>query len=61
MKPAPELWRLRGRPFDPRQRALSRGEQRKMVGERLLYGIAGAVFGGLIVIWLWDVAAAFVR
>ena len=47
----PEDWRLRGRPYDPRQSALSRGEQRAQVADRLIYGASG-VLGGVMVLYL---------
>lgn len=48
---APETWRLVGRPFDPRHRALSRGEQRAQMADRLVYGASGVV-GGVMVLYL---------
>lgn len=47
----PEGWRLRGRPYDPQQRALSRGEQRVQMADRLVYGTSG-VLVGLMVLYL---------
>ena len=54
----PEDWRLRGRPFDPRQRTLSRGEQRVQMADRLVYGSSG-VLGALMV--LYAIASAVLR
>ena len=46
----PESWRLVGRPYDPRQRALSRGEQRVQAVDRIVYGSSG-VLAGLMVLY----------
>ena len=46
-----ESWRLVGRPFDPRQRALSRGEQRVQAVDRVVYGSSGVV-AGLMVLYV---------
>lgn len=48
--PRPESWRLVGRPYDPRQRALSRGEQRVQAVDRLVYGGSG-VLAALVVLY----------
>lgn len=55
---APESWRLVGRPYDPRQRALSRGEQRVQAVDRIVYGSSG-VLAGLMVLYV--IAAAVWR
>lgn len=46
----PESWRFVGRPYDPRQRALSRGEQRVQMVDRLVYSTSG-VLAGLMVLY----------
>ena len=51
----PEQWRLTGRPFDPRQRKPSEGEQRHGAADRLLWAASG-VLGALAGLWLgWSV------
>ena len=55
---APESWRLVGRPFDPRQRTLSRGEQRVQMADRLVYGGSGVLAG---VMALYVIASAVWR
>jgi len=50
-----EYWRMRGRPFDPRQRKPSEGEQRHGAADRLLWAVSG-VLGALAGLWLvWSV------
>lgn len=46
----PAAFRLVGRPFDPRERALSRGEQRVQMADRLVYGGSG-VAAALLVLY----------
>lgn len=41
-------WRRRGRPFNPYQRALSRGEQRTLAVDALVYGSAGVLAGAMV-------------
>lgn len=48
---SPEPFRLVGRPFDPRERASSRGEQRTEVADRLIYSGSG-VLGALTALYV---------
>lgn len=36
-------WRMVGRPFDPRQKAPSRGEARARTADAVVYGMSGAI------------------
>ena len=53
-----ESWRLVGRPFDPRERALSRGEQHAKMADRLVCGGSGVLAG---VMALYVIASAVWR
>ena len=53
----PEPWRMTGRPFDPRRRGASEGEQRHHAADSLLWTVSG-VLGGLAALWLaWSSVA----
>lgn len=41
-------WRLRGPAFDPQRRALSRGEQRALAVDALIYGTAGVIGAAMV-------------
>ena len=49
--PLPEAWRMAGRPFDPRQRTASRGEQRQRAGNAVLWTVSGFCVA-LAALWL---------
>lgn len=53
--PVPESWRKRGRPFDPRQRAPSRGEQRRNSTNVLLYAFGGVLVACSALWGMWSV------
>lgn len=53
-----EWWRMKGRPFDPHQRATSRGEQQQHAADTLLWTVSG-VLGAAGALWLaWSVLIA---
>lgn len=54
-RPPIPAWRTRGRPFDPQQRAMSRGEMEMVAVEALCMSVIGVFVAALSVALLWRV------
>lgn len=46
-------WRMRGRPFDPQQRARSRGEAQVVAVEALCMSVIGVFVAALVLAAIW--------